>query len=416
MDVVSEAVVRGFFDGLRQQVNFARDLLQRTNRNLADGFSVFGYIDVLEPKLSAITADLLREDGSHGQGDVFIRAFLRALGVQDRGSPPRIHTEARTQFIERSQRRIDLKLVWSDFVLGIENKPWALDQDDQIDDYVADLQKETGGRFLLAYLSADGSDPAPTSISCERLKELKKLGEKGGIRVLSYPDVMCQWLDECIRECQAERVRWFLRDFRDYILRNVGGRKMSVSDDIIVAYALLNKANLELASAVGTRFDEVKRSVICKFSEALENELIRRESRIKIFQNELKSDPLGKWKGLYFGKSEWQGAFSIGIQAHGEGKRFYFGVVKERKHAGRIFPGLGAKLDSIFGRGEQATPGWDWWQYLSEYGDWGNEQILVSMYELERGKALDDLCSRLLCAFETAEPDIDNALAETSQQ
>jgi hypothetical protein len=416
MDVISEPLLQVFFDGLRQQVHFARDLQQRTNKIVAEGFSAFGYIDVLEPKLSAITADLLRADGSHGQGDVFIRSFVRALGVPGRGAAPRIYTEARTQFIERNQRRIDLKLVWSDFVLGVENKPWALDQDEQIEDYVAHLQKEAGGHFLLAYLSADGSDPAPTSISRERLEELKKHGEKGGIRVLSYTQVMCQWLDECIRECQAEKVRWFLRDFRDYILQNVGGRKMSVSDDIIVAYALVNKANLELASAIAARFKEVKRSVICKFSEALENELTRRESRIKMFQNQLKSDPLYNWKGFYFGKSEWQGTFSIGIQHPGECKHFYFGVKKERKQAGRIFPGLGAKLDSVFGPGEQPTPDWDWWQYLNEYGDWGDGQVLVSMYELERGKALDDLCFRLLRVFEIAEPEIDKAVSETSHQ
>jgi len=419
--VISEPILRSFFGGLIQQSQFARELRQRTNRFLAEEFNTFNYIDTVEPKLSSITADLLKPDGSHGQGDLFVRAFLRVLDIPERSTPFSIQAEAQTTFIEHSQRRVDIKLCWSDFVLGVENKPWALDQVNQIEDYVNDLDRESKGRFLCIYLSRDGSPPDESSISTPRRALLEQNGQ---LKWLSYPKVMCRWLDKCIRECQADRVRWFLRDFREYLLRqfpqtDLEGRNMNVSDDVVVTYALLNKQNLELASAVGARFSRIKEAVISKFAEALENELIQLSPSLVVFRNELKVDPLGKWKGLYFGKTAWRNGFSIGISswASGDACGFYFGIVKEREQPGRVLPRLGAKLDSEFGRGANATPSWDWYLSLKEpYRDWGNEHVLANMYEPKQGEALKYLSTLLLRAFEVSAQDIDEALSKTAAQ
>ena len=246
--MISEPALRSFLDALHQQMGFARELTQRTNKFLAEKFSPFFYLDVAEPKLSSITADLLQPDGTRGQGDVFLRAFLRVLGIADRDAPVQIRTEQPTRFIESIQRRVDIKLCWNDFIVGIENKPWALDQPNQLEDYVNDLGRESKGRFLCVYLSRDGLPPAESSISSERRTLLERRSQ---LKILSYPKIMCAWLDECIRECEADKVRWFLRDFREYLLRqfpvsDLEGRIMNISDDVIVAYALQNKHNLEL--------------------------------------------------------------------------------------------------------------------------------------------------------------------------
>jgi hypothetical protein len=413
--VISEPMLRSFFGGLNYQMQFTSELRRRTNRFLAEEFSTFSFIDVVETKLSSITADLLKPDGSHGQGDVFLRAFLRTLGIEERGAPVQIRVEDQTRFIESSQRRLDIKLCWSDFVLGIENKPWAIDQVSQIEDYVRDLHRESRGRFLCVYLSRNGSPPDESSISSARLSELKD-----HVRVCSYPEVMCRWLEDCVRACQADRVRWFLRDFRAYLFREfqVEGRNMSVSDDVVVTYALLNKQNLELASAVATRFTRIKERVISKFAEALENKLKQRLPNL-VFRNELKDNPLGKWKGLYFGKTAWSNQFSIGISSGGTGdaRGFYFGIAKERQQPGRVLPLLAAKLDGVFGRGGLATLDWDWYQNFKEpYEDWGNEHVLVEMYESERGEALDYISTRLMRAFEVSAQDVDEVVSKTAAQ
>jgi hypothetical protein len=418
--VIPEPVLCSFLDALHQQMGFARELTQRTNKFLAEKFSPFCYLEVAEPKLSLITADLLQPDGTHGQGDVFLRAFLRALGIAERDAHVQIRTEQPTRFIESIQRRVDIKLFWSDFIVGIENKPWALDQPNQLEDYVNDLDRESKGHFLCVYLSRDGLPPEQSSISSERRILLERRSQ---LKILSYPKIMCAWLDECIRECEADKVRWFLRDFREYLLRqfpvsDLEGRTMNISDDVIVAYALLNKHNLELASAVGARFSRIKSAVICKFAEALENELVM-EPNVVVFRNEIKSDPLSKWAGLYFGKEAWRDKYSIGLSSWATGNAcgFYFGIVKDREREGRILPFLATRLDSEFGRGAAATPDWDWYQRLKEpYRDWDNEHILVSMYEPKRGEALTYFVTLLLRLFKLAEQDIDAAIGKDSEE
>jgi hypothetical protein len=416
--VISEPLLRSFCDGLRQQSEFAREVNQRTNKFLAEKFSPFIYLDIAEPKLSSITADLLQPDGSHGQGDAFLRAFLRVIGIADRGAPVQIRVEQPTRFIESIQRRVDIKLCWSDFIVGIENKPWALDQVNQLEDYINDLDRESKGRFLCVYLSGDGSPPDKSSISPERTLLLERERQ---LKVLSYPKIMCAWLDDCVRECQADKVRWFLRDFREYLLRqfpqcDLECRTMNASDDVIVTYALLNKQNLELASAVGARFLRIKAAVIGKFAGALENELAL-QPNVVVFRNEIKSDPLGKWAGLYFGKEAWRDKYSIGLSSWASGNAcgFYFGIVKVREQEGRVLPLLATRLDSEFGRGAAATPDWDWYQRLKEpYGDWDNEHILASMYEPKQGKALTHFVTLLLRVFRVAEQDIDDAVGKDS--
>jgi hypothetical protein len=92
----------------------------------------------------------------------------------------------------------------------------------------------------------------------------------------------------------------------------------------------------------------------------LEEEL-GREPNVVVFRNEIKTDPLGKWVGLYFGKEAWRDRFSIGLSSWASGNAcgFYFGIVKQKEQEGRVLPGLGTRLDSEFGRGARATPDWD---------------------------------------------------------
>jgi hypothetical protein len=113
---------------------------------------------------------------------------------------------------------MDVTVRWNDgFILAIENKPWAGDQDDQLEDYIEHLVGVSHGQFLLVYLSHSGDDPDTRSISADKLEELKK---NGHVKILSYSSVMLRWLRGCLRECQAEKIRWFLRDFEHYLSRN----------------------------------------------------------------------------------------------------------------------------------------------------------------------------------------------------
>lgn len=412
--MISESEVQSFLGGLHHHLQFAHKLRQQANALLADDFNTFDYMDVSERKLSWMTAELLRPTGKHGQGDIFLQAFLRTVNARHGTESVRVSTEAPTRFTKRA-RWIDIKLHWSDFVIGIENKPfWAPDQEEQVDDYIRELDKESPGQFVLFYLSPNGSDPSESSISKEELARWKKLER---IRVLNYPEIMCCWLRECIDHCRAERVRSFLREFRDYLLREfpqekTEGQDMTGLDDLILSYAFQCDDHIEVAIAVGERFGLIKQSVIGKFAEALQCELERRLPGVEVFENQLGT--LKKDSGFYFCKPEWRKQFSIGVAAdQPDACSMYFGLAKQTPQPGRLLGDTAAKLDEVLGRGK-TTDDWEWKKSLDEpYKSWNSERLLLDMYKGKNGEALDCIASFLVRVFQCVEQDVDKAVSDT---
>lgn len=118
-----------------------------------------------------------------------------------------------TEHVIDQNRRIDLVLRFGeagDRWIGIENKPWAREQEDQLKDYAAYVQARDHDAAIL-YLSGDGS-PAKTMPP----------GGQSSYGVIPYresatgPSVE-HWVRSCMERCEAEKVRWFLHDMLDYI-------------------------------------------------------------------------------------------------------------------------------------------------------------------------------------------------------
>ena len=208
-----------FFAGLAPAVSVASEAQRVLDRVAATNFSVFHYFKENENLVSGIFADLLRPNGSHGQGTAFLRLFLREI---DRGRMPcirkagdygalercSVYTEYRTS----DRRRIDIVLKLGDKWIGVENKPWAGDQRRQLQDYLDFLQQKDKQACVL-YLSGAGWDAA-------------SLRDKARDHYLTSPygltkngPSVAHWVAECHRHCRAENVRWFLNDLLTYIGR-----------------------------------------------------------------------------------------------------------------------------------------------------------------------------------------------------
>ena len=214
----------GFFAGLRPVVRIARQTQAQLDRIAATRFSVFPYFNTGELDLSRIFADLLDPAGSHGQGDRFLVLFLEQFQEFAPGLPPattrecRVHLEFPTR-TGAGPRRIDIVLQLPDNLwIGIENKPFAKDEDAQIADYLKDL--ESRGQAWILYFSGDGQDPSNES--------LRHLASSIPRRWLTVPyrgqtverPSIDTWIRQCVQECEAERVRWFLRDLLEYVRKS----------------------------------------------------------------------------------------------------------------------------------------------------------------------------------------------------
>jgi hypothetical protein len=202
-----------FAGNLQYRLKLLAQTRQHTDRLLATRFNVFDYIRANENRLSDVIRDLLDANGTHGQGDVFLREFLETVcGAMPAGWTFRSAIrENSTSLIESHRRRIDIVVDLQSFGVGIENKPWANDQHDQIHDYVAHLGRRFAGKFVIVYLSSAGGKP--TSIEPAVSEQL--LAEKRLV-LWAYGGAFHAWLERCRRVCSSEKVRWFLYDFMTY--------------------------------------------------------------------------------------------------------------------------------------------------------------------------------------------------------
>lgn len=221
---LSSEIIDEFFSGLEFCLDLFRSSYNELTMYLTDDFNVFEYIQPDENKLSDIIADLLDTRGEHGQGDVFLNAFLQLINI-----PVCERINGGVVFREEStinRRRIDITLHGNNMGIGIENKPWAEDIHRQIEDYIKELNIKYTGNFVFVYLSGKGDSPSQRSISIEKRK---KLESENKFKIISYyPDLKC-WIDVCIKECKADKMKWFLLDFSNYIENNFTTDNLEVS-------------------------------------------------------------------------------------------------------------------------------------------------------------------------------------------
>jgi len=220
--------IASFFDGLGYYVRVSREARQALASAVAESFSVFDYIKPDENCLSRIIADLLDPQGKHGQGSTFLAAFLKQLedvgcellsNWQAHLDEATVVNEAATSFLSSAARRIDIRIELPQrFGIGIENKPWAGEQEAQLADYSKDLERRYRGGFVLVFLCQRGR--TPESISD---KEWSDLRQSGRFATLRYTGEFLNWLSECLMRAQADKVRHFIKDFMRYIQSNLRG-------------------------------------------------------------------------------------------------------------------------------------------------------------------------------------------------
>lgn len=206
--------LRPFFATLQKKLEFHEQAMRHLDRYVSTSFNVFRFIGYSENSLSDVLGDVLDPSGSHGQGDRFLRMFLPLVGhnqlLADR--PVHVRREVPTLRITSKLRRIDLLIEIGRGAIGIENKPRAREQSDQIEDYAAHLRLKYPSDWCLIYLTPDGRTP----YSIDRL-QAERLRKADQLREMSYAEHIAPWVEECISACESDRYRWFLRDFHAHL-------------------------------------------------------------------------------------------------------------------------------------------------------------------------------------------------------
>ena len=149
-------------------------------------FNVFKVlrIDTKEVIMCRFLAELLKQDGIHGHGRVFLDLFFdMVLNIQK----PSKHSEVeilKEKSIE-DNRRIDIVIKYDDISLPIEVKIHAGGQKDQCSDYV-----KYAKNAKLYYLTIEGGEPANDS-------DFESIRSK--VELVSWKTIL-KWLSACIEK------------------------------------------------------------------------------------------------------------------------------------------------------------------------------------------------------------------------
>ncbi len=184
--------------------------------------------------------------------------------------------------------------------LAIENKPYAQDQQNQIKDYLKFLKGTFGERFVLIYLSPKGEGPSNSSIPKEELGKWKRRfailpyytvdnerhhdvqkHQPDGFEDYRLPYSLADWFKKCRRNCEVDRLRWFLRDAEVFCERNFGGRTMTTDSETKAVEEFLrssNPKNLAIARAVHEAWPAIRNGICETFLRKL---CSRVESEVK---------------------------------------------------------------------------------------------------------------------------------------
>jgi len=360
-----------FFSVIRSKLEVKDELMAAQESQLAPDFNALEVLCPDENRLSSVIGMLLDPVGEHGQKDVFVRLFLEKIGVNlpaKNDSRAIRGLEVVTNLIENNQRRIDILIDFGDFGLGIENKPWAGDQNGQLIDYERYLSRRySNGDYVLIYLSGNGSDPSEFSTNAEQRRQIKE--RDGKIKVVSY-ETLGEWVVACMEKCRSARVRYFLEDFKTYI-----GKKFSGGSDVVEKKLIVTEA---------TKAENIRSCfLITSFWPDIAKELMHNLMKLTFQQVFAKLENQGedwestdfnfslheKYTGFGFKKKQWEKYFFKFEFDGRNASNLAYGVFKINKQD-QALENMRNHLIEQFGGNH--SPVWPWYCDLDNpYRNWG---------------------------------------------
>ena len=157
-------------------------------------FNVFNTIGLRTEEVrlhSAFIAELLNPNGSHGLSNLFLKAFLKRIGVSCdyvQRAKEKLKERSIGTITKTEGGRIDIIIEDGNHALIIENKIFAEDQENQLLRYYNYGKKQFPNGFELVYLTLYGDEPDKESLGHKNIP----------FKQISYKKEIVEWLDECV--------------------------------------------------------------------------------------------------------------------------------------------------------------------------------------------------------------------------
>lgn len=380
------------FDRMLPQLSAVREGIDLYG---ATQFSAFSVFNPDENTLSRVIAELFDPAGAHGQGLLFLNGLLSAIGI------PRLNrldaVKVRREVLTRAKRRIDIVIETKRYVIGIENKPWAAQQKNQLGDYLAELEADLRGRKpVLVFLSDQIAQSANESTICVPYIDADR--DRPSLHKI---------FDGLSGDIKANAPKSFVVDFLRYIEIRFGGKYVE------------NAADKPFTDAVSAEFDDPQRrkaiACILLSQEALHCRILDEigDYLLEELQKDVCSDfeascPIPgykpklseclweKWVPFGLRRPAWPANCHIALESQTNWVNgVYFGVRcpdghklhEQYRHYGSpgrmVLENLNAAVP-----GGRKTHYWTWWKPLNERY-WGQEYCARLVLESTTGSVKD---------------------------
>ena len=223
---------------------------------------------------SAIIAELLNPEGLHGQGDVFLKSFLKSEKIV--GKYKEISNREHFDDFEVSKEfsifnnngRIDILIQTYDTCIAIENKIYAPDQNEQLKRY-NDFSKSP-----VIYLTLDGGEPGESTRGNLSIDE---------VICLSYEKDIVGWLDICIEEVRRlPQIRVILIQYQK-LVKSLTGQSIDREYDMKAADIFFEGDNYKIIPMLETSIREFKIQLQRNFWIDLQNKIKEKGFTSKIY-------------------------------------------------------------------------------------------------------------------------------------
>ncbi|MEP2280356.1 PD-(D/E)XK nuclease family protein [Maribacter sp.] len=334
-----------------------------------EAFNIFKVINVTSDEVrlhSKFLAELLNRNGSHGQGDVFLKLFVKQLGIL-------LDTSSATVKVEKYIGKItDSSGGYIDIFISdnkgqsitIENKIYAGDQNNQL------LRYFNFNPNNILYLTLWGDAPEDYSSSGLIIDEEFKR--------ISYKEDIIDWLVGCRKEAvELPLLREAISHYINLIQLLTGQTGTTKMNKEVKEYIASSSETLKQAALIADNMNDAKVLIQWSFWESLKEKLEAEgltflDKKKVTWENVNGFYNKARNKDVYFGFwvkifEENNTSIHFGVELHED---IYFGFTAEKKGVGGVsnlvefnkFKNMVAEINSNYTNNEW----WLGWRFTEE--------------------------------------------------
>lgn len=362
------------FSAINEQYAAAK-VRESKRREQGELFNIFNILKLQSNEVrlhSALLAELLCPNGSHGASSLFLKAFLKVIGEDEDFIKAPVAEKITERYIGKKTETeggiIDIIIEDGNHAIIIENKIYAPDQENQLLRYYNYGKRRFPNGFKLLYLTLHGDDASDYSLGGEDIQPQN----------ISYANEIIDWLEQCYELAKdRDNAKTIINQYNE-LVKELTGKDM-------------DKQYLE----------RLKEITLAPENETAVGEILKMQDE---WMDEIRErhiwQPLKKYaesKGMKYGeddnsswiyKQEWK-YYGVLIDYD---KGWYVGIswYNEPNRASKLYLKDQKELSCLKEKPTREIPDWPYgWEYLDTC-DWGYNNI----DKIIEGKVFNEIKSK----------------------